>query len=67
MADADKYASQLRLLGKKAFQLREAIAGNFFDITDPNAWPTFLKSALFVSTGLRQLQAGIPADAAIVS
>jgi len=66
MSEIEKYASQLRLLGKKVFQLREAIAGNFYDPADPTSWMVFLKSALYVSTGLRQMQAGVPADAVLV-
>jgi hypothetical protein len=67
MGEAEKYASQLRLVGKKVFQLREAVAGNFFDPNDPNSWPMFLKSALYVTTGLRQIQAGVPAEASVLS
>ena len=67
MGEVEKYSSQLRLVGKKVFQLREAIAGNFFDPSDPNSWPMFLKSALYVTTGLRQIQAGVPAEASVLS
>ena len=66
MSEADRYSSQLRLLGKKVFQLREAVAGNFFDFDDPNSWTFFLKSVLYVTSSLRQVQAGLPTEAAMV-
>lgn len=66
MSEADKYSSQLRLLGKKVFQLREAVAGNFFNSDDPNSWTVFLKSLLYVTSALRQVQAGLPTEASMV-
>jgi hypothetical protein len=69
MAEIDKYSSALRLLGKKVFQLREAAAGELYqgDINDPNAWSFFIKQVLYVTTSLRQVQSGLPADASVLS
>jgi hypothetical protein len=58
----DKYNTQLRLLGKKVMQLREAIEASF-DPYNPNQSSHFQKQASYVAITLRQLQAAVPADA----
>ena len=62
-----KYTTQLRILGKKIFQLRECVEGGLpGNGSGGVAWGQFLKASLYVATVLKQVGSLIPADAAVL-